>query len=172
MDKDILGLERRRRVYQLIRSHPGLHLRELERRLPISLGDLRYHVDYLEKEGLISSRSDGYRKAYFSARDVSVLDWNLLALARQRRPRRIILHLLAHGEATSEELQEAVNLSRSTLSFHLQKLVKARLVRVRREEGRNLYRLEDEERTARVLITYRESFLDAAVDRVLDVWLR
>lgn len=172
MDEEILGLERRRRVYQLIRSHPGLHLRELERRLPISLGDLRYHVDYLEREGLVSSKSDGYRKAYFSVRDVSVLDRGLLALLRQRSPRRIVLHLLAGGEATAEDLQAAVGLSRSTLSFHLRKLREAGLVRVRREEGRHLHRLEDEERTARVLLTYRDSFLDTAVDRVLDAWLR
>ncbi len=159
-------------VFQFIRSHPGLHLRELERRLPISLGDLRYHVDYLEREGLISSKSDGYRKAYFSVRDVSVLDRDLLALLRQRSPRRIVLHLLAHHEAGSEDLREAVGLSRSTLSFHLGKLTAAGLVDVRRVEGRHLYRLADPERTARVLIAYRGSFLDAAVDRVLDAWLR
>ncbi len=172
MDEEVLGLERRRKVYQLIRSHPGLHMRELERRLPISLGDLRYHLDYLEREGLISSKSDGFRKAYFSVRGFSVLDRDLLALLRQRSPRRIILHLLAHGEAASEDLQQAVALSRSTISFHLRKLTDAGLVRVRREEGRHYYRLVDEDRTAHVLITYRESFLDAAVDRVLDAWLR
>lgn len=172
MDDEVLGLENRRRVFQLIRSHPGLHLRELERRLPISLGDLRYHVDYLERKGLVNSKSDGYRKTYFSVRDVSVVDRGLLSLLRQKSPRRIILHLLAHDEADAEALGAAVDLSRSTLSFHLKKLREAGLVETRKVEGRHRYRLADPEQTARVLITYKDSFLDTAVDRVLDVWLQ
>lgn len=171
-EEEALNLERRRRIYQFVRAHPGLHLRALEKELAdISLGDLRYHLDYLEKRGLLTSASDGYRKTYFSARDVFLQDRAVLALLRQRGPRRLILHLMLEDEAAFEDLQAVLGVSKSTLSYHLKKLTDARLVRVRREEGKNAYRLEDKENVAQLLISYQSSFLDRAVDRVLDVWM-
>ncbi len=170
--EEALALERRRRIYQFIRSHPGLHLRALEKRLGIALGDLRYHLEYLEKKGLVGSRTDGYRKTFFSAKDVSLPDRDVLALLRQRAPRRIVLHLMLRESSTFEELREELGVSKSTLSFHLGKLTSKGLVKSARREGRNVYDLPDKEAVAELLITYRESFLDAAVDRVLDVWLR
>ncbi len=169
-EEEVLSLERRRTVYQFIRSHPGLHMRALERRLGISLGDLRYHLDYLEKRKLITSRSDGYRKTYFSARDVYLRDRDLLALLRQRTPRRIILHLMLTQSVTFESLCEALRVSKSTLSFHMRKLTDRGVVYVRKEERRNLYSLRDREMVAKLLIAYKRTFLDDAVDRVLEVW--
>lgn len=168
---EVFSLERRRRIYQFIRSHPGFHLRALERRLPISLGDLRYHLDYLEKRGLITTKDDGFRKTYFSSRDVYLLDRDVLALLRQRLPRRVILHLLLVPSATFEELRAPLDVSKSTLSFHLKKLTKRKVVHARRVEGRNEYFVEDRERVATLLITYKSSFMDTAVDRTLEVWL-
>lgn len=171
-EEEALNLERRRRIYHFVRSHPGLHLRALEKRLGIALGDLRYHLDYLEKKRLIGSRSDGYRKTFFSARDVFLQDRDVLALLRQRAPRRIILHLMLRESSTFEELRGELGVSKSTLSFHLKKLTAKGLVKTSRLEGRNVYKLPNKETLAELLITYRESFLDAAVDRALDVWLR
>jgi predicted transcriptional regulator len=169
-EEEALDLERRRMVFQFIRKHPGLHMRALEKRLGISLGDLRYHLDYLERKGFITSRSDGYRKTYFSARDVYLQDRDLLALLRQRGPRSIILHLMVNEEASFDELREALGVSKSTLSFHLKKLTERGLVKVRKREGKNAYHIENRENIAELLITYKGSFLDAAVDRVLEVW--
>lgn len=171
-DDEALNLERRRRIYHFVRTHPGLHLRALEDRLEdISLGDLRYHLDYLEKRDLVTSTSDGYRRTYFSARDVFLQDRTLLALLRQKSPRRIVLHLLTREEASFDDLREVLGVSKSTLSFHLKKLTEKNLVRVRKEEGKNAYFLEDKENVAELLIAYRSSFVDQAVDRVLEAWL-
>ncbi|MFQ5837217.1 MAG: winged helix-turn-helix transcriptional regulator [Thermoplasmata archaeon] len=170
-EEEVLDLERRRMVYQFIKSHPGLHMRGLEKRLGISLGDLRYHLDYLEKKELITSRSDGYRKTYFSTRDVYLQDRDLLALLRQRGPRKLILHLMLTQNASFDELRQVLGVSKSTLSFHLRKLTDKGIVKVLRREGKNAYYVEDKENVAELLITYKGSFLDEAVDRVLQVWL-
>ncbi len=171
-EEEALNLERRRRIYQFIRSNPGLHLRALGKQLGIALGDLRYNLDYLEKRQLISSRSDGYRKTFFSVKDVFPRDRDVLALLRQRTPRRIVLHLMLRENSTFEELRGVLGVSKSTLSFHLRKLTGKGLVKTSRLNGRNLYGLPDKEAVAELLITYKESFLDAAVDRALDIWLR
>lgn len=170
-EEEALTLETRRRVFQFIRAHPGLHLRALERRLGIALGNLRYHLDYLERENFVTSRSDGYRKTYFSARDVYLLDRDRLALLRQRVPRRIILHLVLTPTSSFEDLRDLVGVSKSTLSFHLKKLTETGVVTVRRREGRNEYFLEEPKRVVELLITYQSSFLDSAIDRTLEVWL-
>lgn len=39
----------RRRIYELIRDAPGIHMRELERRMGLMIGNLQYHLHYLEK---------------------------------------------------------------------------------------------------------------------------
>ncbi len=96
----------------------------------------------------------------------------MLALLRQRTPRKIVLHLLRKRTASFEDLCELLKVSKSTLSFHLKKLTEGGTVTVHKEERRKQYRLGREEDVARLLITYRETFLDDAVDRALEVWLQ
>jgi predicted transcriptional regulator len=164
-------LEKRRMIYRHIVRHPGLHLRELERRLNVSLGDLRYHLDRMEKAGHITTQFDGYRKTYFATRGFFVQDKAVLALLRQGSPRSLILHLMGRSVAPFEELRKVLGVSKSTLSFHLKKLRRAGVVVTVRREGRTLYGLANKDRVAQLLITYKDSFVDAAVDRVVAAWL-
>jgi predicted transcriptional regulator len=171
MKDEPLDLEARRRVYQAIARHPGIHLRELERRTSLALGDLRYHLDYLEARQLINSLTDGYRKAYFPTQGVFLQDRRTLSLLRQRVPRQIVLLLLRKETVDYEGLAATLGLSKPTLSFHLKKLVESGLITGERVEGRNVYRLGERERTLKLLLAYRESILDAAVDKFTEVWL-
>lgn len=47
--EDSLALETRRKIYNLILNYPGLHEREIARKLNLSLSTLDYHLHYLEK---------------------------------------------------------------------------------------------------------------------------
>lgn len=162
---------RRRALFQIIEETPGIHLRELERRLGFGLGDLRHHLDALEGGGLISSRDDGYRKTFFPVRGFPYPDARLLALLRQEVPRRILLLLLEHREREFQELRDALKVSKSTLSFHLKKVTDADLVTASRVEGRMRCRLADPRHVADVLLRFKDSFLDAAIDRVVRAWI-
>ncbi len=164
-------LHRRRAIHDLIRAHPGLHLRELERRLRIGLGDLRHHLRVLEDAGLVTSKDDGYRTTYFPVRGFHHLDAGLVALLRQGTPRRILLALLEGVELRFEDLRKVVKVSKSTLSFHLAKLAEASLIYASQKEGRMRYGLKDPSRVAQVLSQYKESFLDAAIDRIVAAWM-
>lgn len=166
-----LDLERRRELYQMIVAHPGLHLRELDRRLGIGLGDLRYHLKQLEDAELVTSKEDGYRKTFFPVRGFSYPDAALVGLLRQEGPRKILLVLLERRETGFQDLREALRVSKSTLYFHLDKLVNAAIVVASRVEGRAKYRLVDPNHVAQVLVQYKESFLDAAIDRVVKAWM-
>ena len=51
--KDPLELENRRRIHQEVTLNPGLHYRELQRRLDMVPGLLDYHLAYLQEKGLM-----------------------------------------------------------------------------------------------------------------------
>ncbi|MHB1262644.1 MAG: helix-turn-helix domain-containing protein, partial [Thermoplasmatota archaeon] len=56
---DLLALEARRRVYQNVEEFPGLHLSEVARQCGLETNHAKYHLDALEKHGLVSSRMEG-----------------------------------------------------------------------------------------------------------------
>ena len=171
MPSKALELKKRRVLYQHILRNPGLHLRALERDMRMGLGDLRHHLDFLEREGLITTATDGYRKTYFPGKKEFSGDKALLGLLRQSKPRAILLILLNAESGGFDYLRRKVGVSKSTLSFHMKKLEEAGIVAVQEDRQRKTYTLPDKNKVAELLITYRPSFLDAAVDRALEAWL-
>lgn len=120
---DILSVASRRRIYECVTTHAGAHLRDVARRCTMPLGTSLYHLDYLETAGLIVSRRDGRYKRYFAAHAIGRREKEVLSLLRHDAPRRLIEALLARGPSTQRELCDAVGVSRSTVSFHLNRLV-------------------------------------------------
>jgi len=171
MPSKALELGKRRVLYQHILNNPGLHLRALERDMRMGLGDLRHHLDFLEREGLIITATDGYRKTYFPSKKEFPGDRTLLALLRQSKPRAILLILLNRESSGFGYIRLRVGVSKSTLSFHMKKLEEAGIVAVSEVGQKKTYALPDKRKVAELLITYRPSFLDAAVDRAIEAWL-
>ena len=82
-----LDLERRKRIFNYILKYPGLHLQDLIRRLNLSNGTVRYHLKYLEKRGLITTRAnDGYVRIYVS-NNIGEKQKIMIHLLRQDTPR-------------------------------------------------------------------------------------
>lgn len=71
-----------------------------------------------------------------------MIDHILHALAEPRR--RAILRLIQHAELSSGEIAEHFEVTRPAISQHLQILIGAGLVTVRRERTRRLYRARPE----------------------------
>jgi DNA-binding Lrp family transcriptional regulator len=167
----ILDLEVRRRIVEFVRANPGLHMRELAGRLDLAVSTLEYHCYQLVKHGQLVTRESAGFKAFYQGEGMDRRDKDILYLVRHEAPRRICQHVLLNPGTTPKDLRAALNVSAPTLSFHLNKL---RGAGVLREEpaGRtkNLY-VEDPERVANILVTYRASFLDDAVDRFAAAWL-
>ncbi|MBM4248631.1 MAG: winged helix-turn-helix transcriptional regulator [Euryarchaeota archaeon] len=164
-----LDLENRRRVFVRVRSHPGEHLRELQRALEMPMGLLNHHLNYLEERGIISSRMDRYYKRYYPS-EMGAREKTYLSALRQERPRSIVLHLVLNPGSSHRALLENFGLSPSTLSFYLRDL-EAKGVVIRERSGReSLYSVGPVDEVVRILITHRPSFLDTVVDRFLEVW--
>lgn len=155
-----------KRLLRLVRSYPGLHLRELAREARISEQRALYHLDRLQDRSVVASRSDdGYRRFYVAEGEGPTRDdRRILALLRQALPLQIIVSLLERGEATHKELTEDLGRAKSTVSFHLQKVRDAGLLR---ERGKAI-RLRDPEHVEALLLRWQPP--ESLTDRFAGQW--
>jgi len=170
MDEDVLELENRRRIYQLVSKFPGMYLREIEKQLGLAMGVLEYNLSYLEKKSILTVEREGNRKRYFVGDDISFGDKTTIGILRQEIPRRIVLHLMLNPKASFQDVLAQFTISKSTLSFHMKKLTEASIVEGEKEGRSTFYHVVDVDNTARVILTYKASFLDSVVDRFAEVW--
>ena len=172
MDHALLTLSRRKMIFQHISRYPGTYIREMEKTLSLSLGDLQYHLQQLEKAELLSSHIEGRRKRYFIKTEVNYFDREILSFIKMRTPRRIIIFLLLHPESSFKEILSEFRFTKGALSFHLKKLVNANIVIPTKREKETIYQIKDEERISQILITYQSGILDDALNGFIDIWTK
>ncbi|WP_276271217.1 winged helix-turn-helix transcriptional regulator [Haloarcula litorea] len=132
-DTDPLEHETRESLHERIAENPGTYVAELARRTDTHVSTVRYHVRVLVDEGLVERRSERGRTHLSPAGSDDGP-----APAVEDGTRRSILDSLAQqGAATGEELSERLDLSKSTLSYHLQRLADDGLI-AREEAGREV----------------------------------
>ena len=119
-----LKLGTRHDIYQFIDENPGVHVREIARKLDISRGSVRHHIKQLKKYDLIEERFDYNYKRIYPKNKISSIEKDLLKLLRQEVPRRIFIYLLFSISFSQKELSQEMELSPNTINFHLQKLLK------------------------------------------------
>jgi len=113
----------RKRIYQFILKYPGLHKRELSRRLNIPKTTLNHHLDYLEKrEVIVTTTQGGYARLY-AAKKIGNLEKKFIHLLRQDTPRNIIIYIGVMAGASQAELSRELGLSSKTIGKHLKMLV-------------------------------------------------
>jgi predicted transcriptional regulator len=171
MDHDALNLTRRKVIFTHISQYPGAYLREMEKSLSLSIGDLQYHLQQLEKAELITAHDDGRRLRYF-AKDVSIPDREILSIIQLQTPRRIVVFLLNHPDSTFKEILSEFRFTKGALSFHLKKLKQAEVITSIKQEKEQRYRVNDELRINQILVTYHSGLLDQAVNGFVDFWTK
>ncbi len=93
-----------------------------------------------------------------------------MGLLRQDVPRRIVLDILQNGERTFGQLQATAGVSKSTLSYHLQKMTSRELLVRYRRDRESVFAIKDMEEVSKLLVANRQSFQDDSVDRFADLW--
>jgi predicted transcriptional regulator len=164
--EEVLENEARRRIYGFVKENPGLHLRELQRRLDIPLTSLNYHLDYLSRHDLLYRDGDGFYTRYFDEK-LGIVDREILSILRQRRHREILLAIISKSKASYSHLMNGLNIPASTLSLYLKKLVEKDLIE-RHSIGRETYyTIKNEARVASLLVFYKTSFVDRLIDNAM-----
>jgi predicted transcriptional regulator len=158
-----------------IQQYPGVHLREIRRRLSIPIGTLDYHLYRLGKEGLIAVRFQGGYKCCFPTRWAAPLtplgeqQETILALLRQTVPRSILLHLYLEGPTAPAVLAESVSTSGPNLSYFLKRLESAHTIVREDHGGGRVVRLVDPPQVHRLLLEY-PPLPETSVDRFVRFW--
>lgn len=164
-----LKLDIRKKIYNVIKKNPGLHFRELQRRVGIATGALQYHTDYLMKKHLVRIEKETKFIRYYLVRQ-NFEDTALMSFLRQESMRKILVFLMQRKFANNISISKASGLSTSTASWHLDKLSEAGIIEKSRKGRKTYYRISDKERVASLLVSYRKSFLDDVVDNFVEIW--
>lgn len=169
-EKKTLELDARRKIYFIVKKYAGSHFREIERKSGLSTGPVKYHLDYLTKEGLIKREKKDNNVRYFP-KEFTEENKEIMGFLRQESIRKIIIHILTSNGCAHEDIVNAVTLAPSTVSWHLKKLESAGVLGSARHGRKTFYSLlVDKNRIANLLISYQESFLDKLVDNIVEMW--
>ncbi|HKS59872.1 MAG TPA: hypothetical protein VJS68_03745 [Thermoplasmata archaeon] len=158
-----------------VQRYPGVHLREIRRRLQIPIGTLDYHLYQLGRKGLIAVRFQGGYKCAFpetpigEGAPIPEAEKILLALLRQGVPRAVLLHLYLEGPTPPARLGEAISTTGPNLSYFLKRLEAAGVL-IREGNGTHrVARLTDPKTVHEILLRY-PPLPDTPVDRFVRFW--
>jgi len=140
LSKDnILKLEIRQELYSFINKNPGLHVREISRKMNVPLGTVRHHLNYLKKLDVIEEKKYKNKKQIFITGKVSKEDKELLALFRKKIPCQIYLHLTFGFIFTRKELSEELEVDPATISYYLKKMISMGIIEEAPVENGNIF---------------------------------
>ena len=160
----------RARIEALLLRSPGLHFREIKRRLGLGNGALENHLRTLMGLGVIESERDRQFVRFYPT---SILheERTLISVLRQPRLREIITFLILHPGADYKAIIQELKLSSSTISWHLKRLEEMGVVtREKTGAGLSCFQVPKSQELMRILSIYKLSFLDNAVNAFLDTW--
>jgi len=160
----------RERIRLLVEAQPGLHLRELPRRLGISLRAVRYHLDALAQDDAVTAHRSGRFERWFPAGTFSAVDRTTISALRVPSERIVLVHLLRQGPTRFAGLERASGMSTASLTRSLDHLMREALLVLGPDRQ---YRLADpaalEFRLSHFRTRFPEMLADAARELFDDV---
>jgi len=155
--KDKLDLENRKNIYRLIEKNPGINLSTLAEMLEISIPLADYHTLHMESGALITITKEGGFKRYYVKGRTRVKDKIFLGLLRQETPLKIVLFLLENPYSKHKKILDRFDIAGSTLTYHINKLVKHGIVCFIESSEKRGYHIRDEKEVINFLIRYKPS---------------
>jgi len=125
--KKVLGFETRRKIFKFIDMNPGLHLREISRRMNIPKTTLSHHIRYLEKNGLIEIKNKTNCEIY-TKMNIGTREKELLSILRNKTICKIFLYLCFSRVFSRKELSKELEINSISLGYHLNKMVEMGII--------------------------------------------
>ncbi|MFA5862399.1 MAG: winged helix-turn-helix transcriptional regulator [Candidatus Thermoplasmatota archaeon] len=119
--------ESRERILTVIRARPGIHYSALQRETRMATGRLLHHLQVLQRNHAITSRSEAGRRRYVLAGSPAV--------APLLSTRELALQALANGPLPQRVLAARLGLTRQGANHHVKALERAGLVRLVQGRG-------------------------------------
>jgi len=113
----------------------------MKNELRLATGALQYHLYWLERHGLVTTRRNGFYRHVYPSRIFSDREKFLLGILSQETPREILLCLVQQGSLSQGELAEMLGHSQPTVSWHMERLVRDGVVKRTKSSGAVAYDL-------------------------------
>ncbi|PKK81322.1 MAG: hypothetical protein CVT47_03025 [Thermoplasmata archaeon HGW-Thermoplasmata-2] len=120
---DMLKNENRRKVYEIIRSRPGICVTELSREVDMGWGTVLYHISALRRSDLIAISLKGKRRYLFeNGSTYRQEEKKLIAASRNENAARIIECIRQNPGITQQEICKSLGYTSSLVSWHVKQL--------------------------------------------------
>lgn len=171
-DKRTLGI--RKEIYDIVAKNPGLYLSKIAEMLDMSIPLTDYHLRYMERNREIIAVKDArgyYKRCYIAESRIESQDKKVLEVLGKKIPLKIVLFLLKRSNLKHKEILKRLDISSSTLSYHLTKLVNTGILDVRSYGKEKGYTLKDRDEIIRTLKKYELHIeLQLAIEGFKDLW--
>lgn len=155
----------RNKIATAVATNPGIHFNELVRSLDLAPGQVQYHLRRLAEDDRLVDEST-YGRTHYYPPDFDEWERSALALTRRETSRDVMLYLLGNGWARPTDVADEVGIARSTLEYHLNRLVEADLVEKRRQNNHKVILVATRpETTAKLLQEVHPSLPATMTDR-------
>lgn len=155
----------RTEVREYVHDHPGVHFNALVESLDQATGQVQHHVYRLVRDGDLEAASL-YGRTHYYPEGFDDGEKETIALLRRETTRDLLVALLDGDGRRPAALADELGVARSTLEYHLDRLVECGVVEKRRDDrGRVTLHLATPEEVARLLAAVEPSVADRFVDR-------
>lgn len=113
--------ETRRSIECHVQRHPGVHFSGLVDRLDLAPGQVQHHLHRLTAAGRVVDEHL-YGRTHYYPEGFDTWERRVLAVLRRETAGDIVGYLLAEGPARPAAVAETVDIARSTLAYHVDRL--------------------------------------------------
>lgn len=152
------------KVLKLILGHPGVRYKQVQRTTDLPNGSLSYILKKLENSGsIVVNRADNNRITAYYPNSIKANERRIIENLRNSVDKRIVQYLLKQGQSTFYNIVNHSNRAPSTVSWHLSKLKKGKLVTSTGHRGDpQAYKIINENIVSRILSKYSGKFVHSA----------
>ena len=162
------NITREQKIILEIKNNPGIRFRELMKSVKITNGIMSYYIKKLEKNRIITiERTSGVLRLF--SETIKNSDMTLLKFLRISTPKKIIVLLMEEDSLTFKQITERIQMSPSTTSFYLAKLIHAEILSISEVLPRR-YLLNNKQKLGNLITLYHPSIIDTSSENLADIF--
>ena len=162
------NITREQKIILEIKNNPGIRFRELMKSVEITNGIMSYYIKKLEKNRIITiERTSGVLRLFSETIETS--DMNILKFLRISTPKKIMVLLIEEDSLTFKQITERIQMSPSTTSFYLAKLIHAEILSISEVLPRR-YLLNNKQKLGNLITLYHPSIIDTSSENLADIF--
>jgi predicted transcriptional regulator len=163
-------LNRESQILTVIQNNPGIHIRGLMKETGMESGVITYHLNKLEKKGIIKSQKRTKHRRYFL---VEIPEEQFAIIRNTRKPTKmaIMLEIIVQGSPTFQDLVGKLNKSPSTISWNIAGLIKDGIIEKCTINGKKCYQVKNKKLFLEIFHNQLKKLFTDKFEHVEDIFL-